>query len=393
MMAIIHNSMFIQCSIIFITGLIFSKLAKMVKLPAVTGYLVGGLLLGPFVLNFVTIESVDTLAIFSDIALAFIAFNIGSEFKLSYFKKVGIAPIVIACFESLFAVLFVLIVLLLTNHELRFSLMLSAIAAATAPAATIMVIKQYRANGPVTKTLLSVVAIDDATALILFGFALAITNSLSNGSGNLLMMLLSPIIEVVVSLVIGTIMGLILSYAIRFYRDDLRVPLIIATLLLTLGISAIFDASSLLVCMVLGAIFCNLSNEADKTMNIIDGITPSLFMMFFVLSGAELNVSILPSIGLVGIIYVVFRVVGKYVGAYVGAKLSKASENVCRYIGPCLIPQAGVAIGLSLVAQGMVPEFGSTIRAVILCGTLIYELIGPFVTKKTLIMAKEIKEA
>ena len=385
--------MFIQCSIIFITGLIFSKLAKMVKLPAVTGYLVGGLLLGPFVLNFVTIESVDTLAIFSDIALAFIAFNIGSEFKLSYFKKVGIAPIVIACFESLFAVLFVLIVLLLTNHELRFSLMLSAIAAATAPAATIMVIKQYRANGPVTKTLLSVVAIDDATALILFGFALAITNSLSNGSGNLLMMLLSPIIEVVVSLVIGTIMGLILSYAIRFYKDDLRVPLIIATLLLTLGISAIFDASSLLVCMVLGAIFCNLSNEADKTMNIIDGITPSLFMMFFVLSGAELNVSILPSIGLVGIIYVVFRVVGKYVGAYVGAKLSKASENVCRYIGPCLIPQAGVAIGLSLVAQGMVPEFGSTIRAVILCGTLIYELIGPFVTKKTLIMAKEIKEA
>ena len=393
MMDIIHNSMFIQCSIIFITGLIFSKLAKMVKLPAVTGYLVGGLLLGPFVLNFVTIESVDTLAIFSDIALAFIAFNIGSEFKLSYFKKVGIAPIVIACFESLFAVLFVLIVLLLTNHELRFSLMLSAIAAATAPAATIMVIKQYRANGPVTKTLLSVVAIDDATALILFGFALAITNSLSNGSGNLLMMLLSPIIEVVVSLVIGTIMGLILSYAIRFYRDDLRVPLIIATLLLTLGISAIFDASSLLVCMVLGAIFCNLSNEADKTMNIIDGITPSLFMMFFVLSGAELNVSILPSIGLVGIIYVVFRLVGKYVGAYVGAKLSKASENVCRYIGPCLIPQAGVAIGLSLVAQGMVPEFGSTIRAVILCGTLIYELIGPFVTKKTLIIAKEIKEA
>lgn len=385
--------MFIQCSIIFITGLIFSKLAKMVKLPAVTGYLVGGLLLGPFVLNFVTIESVDTLAIFSDIALAFIAFNIGSEFKLSYFKKVGMAPIVIACFESLFAVLFVLIVLLLTNHELRFSLMLSAIAAATAPAATIMVIKQYRANGPVTKTLLSVVAIDDATALILFGFALAITNSLSNGSGNLLMMLLSPIIEVVVSVIIGTVMGLILSYAIRFYKDDLRVPLIIATLLLTLGISAIFDASSLLVCMVLGAIFCNLSNEADKTMNIIDGITPSLFMMFFVLSGAELNVYILPSIGLVGIIYVVFRIVGKYAGAYVGAKLSKASENVCRYIGPCLIPQAGVAIGLSLVAQSMLPEFGSTIRAVILCGTLIYELIGPFVTKKTLIMAKEIKEA
>ena len=172
MMDFIHNSMFLQSAIIFITGLIFSKLAKLIKLPAVTGYLVGGLILGPYILNFVTIDSVETLAIFSDIALAFIAFNIGSEFKISYFKKVGVAPIVIACLESLFAVLFVLVVLLLTNHELRFSLMLSAIAAATAPAATIMVIKQYRANGPVTKTLLSVVAIDDATALILFGFVL-----------------------------------------------------------------------------------------------------------------------------------------------------------------------------------------------------------------------------
>lgn len=392
MMDIIHNSMFLQCAIIFITGLVFSKLAKLVKLPAVTGYLVGGLILGPYILNFVTLESVETLAIFSDIALAFIAFNIGSEFKISYFKKVGVAPIVIACLESLFAVLFVLAVLLLTNHELRFSLMLSAIAAATAPAATIMVIKQYRANGPVTKTLLSVVAIDDATALILFGFALAITNSLSNGSGNLLLMLLDPIIELLVSFILGGVLGIVLSYLIRFFKDDLRVPLIVATLLLTLGLSEVFGASSLMVCMVMGALFCNLSNEADKTMNIIDGITPSLFMMFFVLSGAELNVGILPSIGLVGIIYVVFRVVGKYVGAYVGAKMSHASENVCRYIGPCLIPQAGVAIGLSLVAENMVPEFGSTIRAVILCGTLIYELIGPFVTKKTLIMAKEIKE-
>ncbi|MCI5773054.1 MAG: cation:proton antiporter [Erysipelotrichaceae bacterium] len=392
MMDIIHNSMFLQCSIIFITGLIFSKLAKLVKLPAVTGYLVGGLLLGPYVLNFVTENSIEVLAIFSDIALAFIAFNIGSEFKISYFKKVGMAPIIIACLESLFAVLFVFIALILTNHDLRFSMMLSAIAAATAPAATIMVIKQYRANGPVTKTLLSVVAIDDATALILFGFALAITNSLTNEGGNLLLMLFSPIWEIIVSIIIGGIMGLILSYAIRFYKDDLRVPLIIAILLLTLGLSAIFDASSLLVCMVLGAVFCNLSNEADKTMTIIDGITPSLFMMFFVLSGAELNVSILPSIGMVGIIYVVFRVIGKCFGAYAGAKLSKASESVCKYIGPCLIPQAGVAIGLSLVAQSMVPEFGSTIRAVILCGTLIYELIGPFVTKKTLIMAKEITE-
>ena len=168
--------------------------------------------------------------------------------------------------------------------------------------------------------------------------------------------------------------------------------MILATILIALGLSEVFNASNLMVCMILGAVFCNLSNEADKTMNIIDSITPSLFMMFFVLSGAELNINVLPTIGSVGIIYVIMRVIGKCVGAFIGAKLSHASADVSKYIGPCLVPQAGVAIGLSLVAQNSVPEFGSTIRAVILCATLIYELVGPFITKKTLMMAKEIKE-
>ena len=384
MLEIIRNSILLQCASIFVCGIVFAKIVKFIKLPAVTGYLVGGLLLGPYLLNVITSDTVDTLAIFSNIALAFIAFSIGSEFKIDYFKKVGITPIVIACLESLFAVLF--------QNEFKFSLMLSAIAAATAPAATIMVIKQYRAKGPVTKTLLSVVAIDDATALILFGFSLAIVNSMSYSSSNLIGMLLSPFIDLLFSFIIGSILGLVLSYLIRYYLDDLRVPLILATILIALGLSEVFNASNLMVCMILGAVFCNLSNEADKTMNIIDSITPSLFMMFFVLSGAELNINVLPTIGSVGIIYVVMRVIGKCVGAFTGAKLSHASADVSKYIGPCLVPQAGVAIGLSLVAQNSVPEFGSTIRAVILCATLIYELVGPFITKKTLMMAKEIKE-
>ena len=392
MLEIIRNSILLQCASIFVCGIVFAKIVKFIKLPAVTGYLVGGLLLGPYLLNVITSDTVDTLAIFSNIALAFIAFSIGSEFKIDYFKKVGITPIVIACLESLFAVLFVLAVLLLFQNEFKFSLMLSAIEAATAPAATIMVIKQYRAKGPVTKTLLSVVAIDDATALILFGFSLAIVNSMSNSSSNLIGMLLSPFIDLLFSFIIGSILGLVLSYLIRYYLDDLRVPLILATILIALGLSEVFNASNLMVCMILGAVFCNLSNEADKTMNIIDSITPSLFMMFFVLSGAELNINVLPTIGSVGIIYVIMRVIGKCVGAFIGAKLSHASADVSKYIGPCLVPQAGVAIGLSLVAQNSVPEFGSTIRAVILCATLIYELVGPFITKKTLMMAKEIKE-
>lgn len=392
MLTIIQESVLLQSSLIFICGLLFSKVAKVLKLPSVTGYLVGGLLLGPYLLNVITYDTVEMLAIFSDIALAFIAFSIGSEFKLSYFKQVGVMPIVIACLESLFAVLCVLGVLLVCGFDLKFSLMLSSIAAATAPAATIMVIKQYKAKGKVTKTLLSVVAIDDACALIIFGFSLAITNSLTSATGNMLLMLWNPIQELLVSFLLGGVLGFGLSYFIKYYKDDLRVPLILAFVFVALGLSALFNASNLMVCMVLGAVFCNLSNESDKTMSIIDGITPSLFMMFFVLSGAELNIGVLPTIGFVGIIYVVCRVIGKYLGAYVGAKITKADEAICKYLGPCLVPQAGVAIGLSLVAQNMIPEFGETIRAVILCATLIYELFGPFITKKSLMMANEIVE-
>lgn len=392
MLTMIQESVLFQCSLIFICGLVFSKIAKLMKLPAVTGYLVGGLLLGPYLLNVITYDTVEMLAIFSDIALAFIAFSIGSEFKLSYFKQVGAMPIVIACLESLFAVLCVLGVLLVFGFDFNFSLMLSSIAAATAPAATIMVIKQYKAKGPVTKTLLSVVAIDDACALIIFGFSLAITNALTSATGNMLMMLWNPIQELLLSFLLGGILGFGLAYTVRFYKDDLRVPLILAFIFVALGLSSFVNASNLMVCMVLGAVFCNLSNESDTTMKVIDGITPSLFMMFFVLSGAELNIGVLPTIGVVGIIYVVCRVIGKYLGAYVGAKLTKADEAICKYLGPCLVPQAGVAIGLSLVAQNMIPEFGETIRAVILCATLIYELFGPFITKKSLVMAKEIVE-
>ncbi|MCI6272508.1 MAG: cation:proton antiporter [Erysipelotrichaceae bacterium] len=385
------NSVYIQISLVFITGLLFTKISNKLKLPSVTGYLVGGLLLGPYVLNIITKETVENLEIFSNIALGFIAFSIGNEFKLSYFKRVGVMPIVIACLESFFAVLYVFIAMILFKQSFQFSLMIGAIAAATAPAATIMVIKQYKAKGPVTETLLSVVAIDDATALILFGFALAIVNSGSSNNSNLFLMLLSPLLELFISFIIGVIIGIIFSYIINFFKENsIRNPLIISIVLMSLGISNYFKASTLMVCMIVGAVFCNLSNKSDEIINLSEKMTPALFMMFFVLSGAELNILILPTIGFIGVVYVISRIIGKCFGAYLGAKLCSANENIQKYLGPCLIPQAGVAIGLSLVAESAVSEHGSTIRAIILCATLIYEIFGPFITKVSLTKAKEI---
>ena len=381
----------IQVAIIFFCGLLFSYLAKIVKLPAVTGYLIGGLLLGPYMLNIINMESVETLGIFSEIALGFIAFSIGSEFKMSYFKQVGTTPIVIAFMEAFVAVGVVFVVLLLCGFEMTFSLMLAAIAAATAPAATIMVIKQYKAKGSVTSTLLSVVAIDDAAALIAFGFALAITKAVGNGSSNLLLMLLSPFKEIFMSLLIGSVLGFGLTYLLNFFKGSGdRLCLSAAFVFLGIALASKLSASSLFVCMVLGAIFCNFSKKSNAILDLVDQITPPLFMMFFVLSGAELNIGVLPQIGLVGMVYVIFRVVGKMLGASLGAMMMKADEKIKKYLGPCLVPQAGVAIGLSLIAQSAVPSHGETIRAVILCATLIYELIGPFITKISLQKAGEI---
>ena len=388
------SNILFQVAIIFFTGLMFSKIVKLLKLPSVTGYLIGGLLVGPYFLNLVSLESVEGLKVFSEIALGFIAFSIGGEFKISYFKKVGMTPVVIAFCEAFGAVILVSSALILFGFEVPFSIMLGAIAAATAPAATIMVIKQYKAKGPVTETLLSVVAIDDAAALIAFGFAMAFTKSINSvESVNLFVQIMQPFIEIFTSVIIGLTLGLILSYVIRFFKDNgSRICLIIAMILTCISFASIFHASSLLVCMVFGAVYCNLSNTSESLLNHIDSFTPPLFMLFFVLSGAELDLRIIPTIGLVGIIYVIFRVFGKLLGAYFGAKIMKADKQICKYLGPCLIPQAGVAIGLSLIAESVIGgQDGARIRAVILCGTLIYELIGPFVTKMSLKKANEIE--
>ena len=384
---------FINLALMIFIGMALGRLVKKIKLPNVTGYLLAGLLLGPSVLGILNEDFLNSASIISDAALGFIAFSIGNEFKISYFKRVGATPIIIATLESLFAVVFVVLGLKLIGCSTTFSLVLGSIAAATAPAATIMVIKQYKARGPVTETLLSVVAIDDATALIMYSISIAIATALSGGSASTTDLILKPVIEIGGALVVGAILGFLFLLPLKhFKKDGNRLSIVIAFIFMGLGLSQLCGFSSLLFCMAMGAIVANFSPDVNHIMKLSDRITPPIFMLFFVASGAGLKLSVLPAVGLVGVIYIVFRVIGKMFGASLGAIVCKSDKNIRKYLGPALIPQAGVAIGLSLAASSVVPEHATEIRTVILCGTLIYELVGPVISKTCLKKAGEIKE-
>ncbi len=391
---IITLNTFTDLGLMIFVGMALGRLVKKIKLPNVTGYLLAGLLLGPSILGLLSEEFLSGITVISDAALGFIAFSIGNEFKISYFKRVGATPIIIACLESFFAVAFVTVALMLAGCTTTFSLVLGSIAAATAPAATIMVIKQYKAKGPVTETLLSVVAIDDATALIMYSISIAAATALSGGNATVKELVLKPVIEIGGALVVGAILGFLFLLPMKaFKKDGNRLSLIIAFIFVGLGLSQLCGFSSLLLCMAMGAVVANFSPDVNQIMKLSDRITPPIFMLFFVASGADLKLSVLPAVGLVGVIYIVVRVVGKMFGASLGAIVCKAGKNIRKYLGPALVPQAGVAIGLSLAASSVVPEHASEIRTVILCGTLIYELVGPVIAKTCLKKAGEITEA
>ena len=397
-----NYSVLLYTALIIATGLLFGKIAKYFKFPNVTGYLIGGLLIGPSIFNFVKEEALPGMEIVSVVALGFIAFTIGNELKFKYFKKVGVKPVVIAFMEATLAVVFVFIGLIiyfliinqLNVQNIRFALVLSAIAAATAPAATLMVIRQYRARGPLTETLLSVVAIDDSVAVLLFGIFVAIANALdpTRESGTLFMQIMHPILEILISLGIGAVIGLVLVFGcIWFTGRGNRISLTVAAIILSVYLSYLLGASSILSGMVLGLVFTNFSSQQEKVNELIYFFTPPIYVMFFVLSGVELKLSVLASVGVLGILYVIIRVIGKIAGAYLGARITHSDMNTRKYLGFALIPQAGVAIGLSLVATtALNPELGAQIRAIVLSATVIYELTGPLVTKIVLKKAGEI---
>ncbi len=375
-------------------GMAMTRAIKLIHLPNVTAYLIAGLLVGPFILNVLTPEMNNTLSIVSDVALGFIAYSIGGEFKLSYIKEIGVKPLVITAFEGCVASLLVFLTLLALNQPLPLCLALGAIAAATAPAATLMVVRQYKADGPVTKMLLPVVAMDDALGLMLYAIMMAVARTIDSGEAlSVMTLFVKPMLEIVISLGLGVVIGIAMVFFLRFFHSrGNKLTMTILVVFLSVGISSMFDLSSLLVCMMVGATMINISNDSTALLEQCDRFTPPLFLLFFVLSGANLDVSVLPTVGVVGVAYVLSRAVGKALGATIGAKIEKCDKNIIRYLGFTLIPQAGVAIGMARMALTDLPEYGATINAVVLAGTLIYELTGPVITKVALTKAGEIKE-
>lgn len=434
------GSILLSISIALIAGLASNRLIKLVHLPNVTAYLIVGILLGPYLIGLfipkyegiLTEEMISSFSIIVDLALGFIAFSIGSEFKLSSIKKIGKGIITITLLQASAALVFVDIALVVVNlftnslmSNLPIILTLGAVATATAPAATLMVIKQYKAKGPVTDTLLPVVAFDDAVGLILFSISFSIAQviaknqaGLSDGGINYIDILLMPLLEIVLSLAIGALIGFILTFAMKAFKSRAnRLICMLAAVFLGVALCDILtnefglSMSSLLTCMMIGVIFCNFRKDAITIIDGIDRWTPAIFMLFFILSGAELDFSVisLPVIGIC-LVYLLARSLGKYFGAYLGSSIEKKDSNIRKYLGFTLLPQAGVAIGMARSASTTFktiaenacindPSFAgseylinisSTITAVVLCATLVYELIGPILTKLALTKAGEI---
>lgn len=393
-----------------------TRVFKPLKLPAVTAYLIAGILVGPYCLGalgieglgFNTAESVHHLALISEVALGFIAFSIGNEFRLDELKKTGHQAAVIGVFQALVATLFVDLALygvhLLMPDKLSVPqlLTLGAIATATAPAATLMVVRQYKAKGPLTDLLLPIVALDDAVGLIVFAVSFGIAKTLISGTVDMVSIIVNPLVEIVCSLALGAIMGWVLTQLEKLFNSNTnRLNLTIAAVFLTAALSMIefhigsvhISFSSLLVCMMLGTVFCNICPLSEDLMGSTDKWTSPLFAIFFVISGAELELNVFAdwAIVVIGVIYIIFRSLGKYFGAMASAKATNCSPEICKYLGITLLPQAGVALGMCTIAAADLPGEGAMIRNITLFGVLIYELFGPLMTRWALTKAGDIK--
>ena len=401
-------------AIALIGGLLLSRLTKLLNLPAVTAYLVAGLLLGPFCigriglsgLGFNSLEQVESLNIITQTALGFIAFTIGNEFRLRQLKAMGRSAITIGILQAVITTAVVDIVLIGLHLafpdviSLPCAITLGAIASATAPAATLMVVRQYKADGPLTKLLLLVVAIDDAVGLLLFSASFGIASALAHGQVSAVAVVLEPILEIVLSLALGAVMGWLLNWVEQFFHSrGKRRSISVAFVLLTVGLSMLkfeicgihFGFSLLLVCMMTGTVFCNICDYSEELMARIESWTVPVNVLFFVISGAELDLQILanPICILVGVIYIAARSAGKYYGSAISCRLTKQTKPVTDNLGITLLPQAGVALGMALTAASL-PD-GALARNVVLFAVLVYELVGPALTKRSLLAVGEIK--
>ena len=408
-------SIFLSLSIALLAGLLLSRLAKLVKLPAVTAYLISGVLIGPFVLGALNIpgigiisEQIEGFGLISDLALGFIAFSMGNEFRLSQLKKIGKQATVIGVLQALITTIVVDVALIALHFAMPDTLsipaaiVLASVATATAPAATLMVVKQYKAKGPVTDVLLPVVALDDAVGLVVFAISFGIARSMGTAGVSPLAIILEPLLEIVLSLLLGFVMGLLFTLCEKYFHSrSKRMAVSVTFVMLTVALSGLkFEIgdihiafSSLLACMMLGTVFCNICEVSEELMDRADRWTTPVLILFFVISGAELDLSVFAqwTVVVVGIVYITARSLGKYYGANISARITKSDPNIIKYLGITLLPQAGVALGMAIKAIELGPD-GAIVRNITLFAVLIYEIVGPFLTKMALTKAGDIKE-
>ncbi|MBE6551969.1 MAG: sodium:proton antiporter [Ruminococcaceae bacterium] len=406
--------MFLSLSIALLSGLLLSRLAKLVNLPAVTAYLVAGVLIGPFALGAlglpgigITSDQIEGFGIISDLALGFIAFSMGNEFRLAQLKKIGKQATIIGIFQALITTVVVDIALIALHFampetlSLPAAIVLASVATATAPAATLMVVKQYKAKGPVTDVLLPVVALDDAVGLVVFAISFGIARSLNSTGVSILSIIFEPLLEIVLSLVLGFVMGLLFTFCEQYFHSrSKRMAVTVTFVMLTVAVSCIrFEVggmhigfSSLLACMMLGTVFCNFCEVSEELMDRADRWTTPVLILFFVISGAELELSVFAdwAVVLAGIVYIIARSIGKCYGANISARMTKCDPNIIKYLGITLLPQAGVALGMAIKAIELGPD-GAIVRNITLFAVLIYELVGPYLTKMALTKAGDIK--
>ena len=408
-------SIFLSLSIALLAGLLLSRLAKIVKLPAVTAYLISGVLIGPFVLGAlgipgigITSKQIEGFGLISDLALGFIAFSMGNEFRLSQLKKIGKQATVIGVLQALITTIVVDVALIALHFAMPDTLsipaaiVLASVATATAPAATLMVVKQYKAKGPVTDVLLPVVALDDAVGLVVFAISFGIARSMGTAGVSPLSIILEPLLEIVLSLLLGFVMGLLFTLCEKYFHSrSKRMAVSVTFVMLTVALSSLkFEIggihiafSSLLACMMLGTVFCNICEVSEELMDRADRWTTPVLILFFVISGAELDLSVFTqwTVVVVGIVYIFARSLGKYYGANISARMTKSDPNIVKYLGITLLPQAGVALGMAIKAIELGPD-GAIVRNITLFAVLIYEIVGPFLTKIALTKAGDIKE-
>lgn len=419
----------LSIAVCLFAGLMMTRVLKHFKLPDVTSYLIAGVLIGAYCLGRFTLGGfcfgfnselapVEAFTIISDIALGFIAFDIGNEFRLSDLKHTGKRATVIGIVQAVVATVvvdaaligvhFLLVAITGTDYlPIPACILLGAIASATAPAATLMVVRQYKAKGPLTDLLLPIVALDDAVGLIVFAVSMGVAKAMHGGHLDIVSVAVEPLIEIALSLLMGAVLGVILSQIERFFHSrSNRLTLMITFVFLTVALAMLhFDVggvhigfSSLLTCMMLGTIFCNLCKTSEEMMERTEKWTKPLFVLFFVISGASLDLSVFkqPVFILIGVIYILFRSLGKYFGAMGSAKMMHCDDKTVQYLGITLLPQAGVALGMvSTIAGDEVfggTDIGSTVRFIILFGVLIYEIFGPMMTKWALTRAGDITE-